>query len=148
MLKIIDLHASVDGKEILKGITLTFNKGETHAIMGRNGCGKSTLSKVIAGHPAYEVTSGDIQVFSQGAYVSILEMEPEERAALGLFVGFQSPISIPGLDNESFLRTVTNTQRERLGQERMDAVDFRDFVLEKMSVLGLAEEFLKRGVNN
>lgn len=148
MLKIIDLHASVDGKEILKGITLTFNKGETHAIMGRNGCGKSTLSKVIAGHPAYEVTSGDIQVLSDGAYVSVLEMEPEERAALGLFVGFQSPISIPGLDNESFLRTVTNTQRERLGQERMDPVDFRDFVLEKMDVLGLTEEFLKRGVNN
>lgn len=148
MLKIINLHASVEGKEILKGISITFNKGEIHAIMGRNGCGKSTLAKVIAGHPAYEITDGDIQVLSEGKYISIIEMEPEERAALGIFIGFQSPISIPGLDTESFLRTVTNTYRERLGQERFDAADFRDYILRKMSDLGLGEEFLKRGVNS
>lgn len=148
MLKIENLHVRIEEKEILKGISLEFKKGEIHAIMGRNGCGKSTLAKVIAGHPDYEVTDGDILIMQDGAYVSMLEMEPEERAALGVFVGFQTPVAIPGLDNESFLRTVYNNYRERHGLERMDAVDFREFVSEKMTNLSMGEEFLSRGVNS
>ncbi len=149
MLKIQNLSARIEEKEILFDVSLEFKKGEVHAIMGRNGCGKSTLAKVIAGHPDYEITGGDILMMNEsGEYVSILEMEPEERAHLGLFIGFQSPISIPGLDNESFLRTVYNNYRELKNLERMDVLDFHDFVLEKMNNLGMSEEFLKRGVNS
>lgn len=148
MLKITNLHVSVEEKEILKGISIEFKKGEIHAVMGRNGCGKSTLAKVIAGHPCYEVTKGDIEIMVDGKYTSILEMDPDVRASLGIFVGFQSPVAIPGLDNESFLRTVYNSFRERQGQERMDAVDFREYVLKNMDNLGLGEEILKRGVNS
>ncbi|MGL4389051.1 MAG: Fe-S cluster assembly ATPase SufC [Brevinema sp.] len=148
MLKVENLSVAIEDKQILFDISLEFKKGEIHAIMGRNGCGKSTFSKVLAGHPDYEIISGDILLMNkEGKYESILEMEPEERAHAGLFVGFQSPISIPGLDNESFLRTVFNNYREMNGQERMDAIDFRDFILEKMTNLGMSEEFLKRGVN-
>ncbi|MGL4394736.1 MAG: Fe-S cluster assembly ATPase SufC [Brevinema sp.] len=149
MLKVENLSVAIEDKQILFDVSLEFKKGEVHAIMGRNGCGKSTFSKVLAGHPDYEVTSGDILLMNkEGKYESILEMEPEERAHAGLFVGFQSPIAIPGLDNESFLRTVYNNHRELNGQERMDAIDFRDFILEKMTNLGMSEEFLKRGVNS
>lgn len=148
MLKVENLCASVDDKQILKNLSLEFKKGEIHAIMGRNGCGKSTLSKVIAGHPDYEVTSGDILLMNkQGKYESILELEPEERAEKGLFIGFQTPVSIPGLDNESFLRTVFNQLRERKGQERMDPFDFRKFIVDKMEKLGMSPEFLSRGLN-
>jgi len=149
MLKIENLSVRIEEKEILFDISLEFKKGEIHAIMGRNGCGKSTLAKVIAGHPDYEITSGDILIMNkEGNYESILELEPEERAHLGLFVGFQSPIAIPGLDNESFLRTVYNNHRELQGSDRMDAMDFREFISEKMDDLGMGEEFLKRGVNS
>lgn len=149
MLKIQNLSARIEEKEILFDISLEFKKGEVHALMGRNGSGKSTLAKVIAGHPDYEVTNGDISIMNEaGEYVSILEMEPENRAHLGLFIGFQSPIAIPGLDNESFLRTVYNNYRELKEQDRMDPLDFHDFVLEKMDNLGMSEEFLKRGVNS
>lgn len=149
MLKVENLSVAIEDKQILSDISIEFKKGEIHAIMGRNGCGKSTFSKVLAGHPDYEVLSGDILMMNeQGKYESILEMEPEERAHAGLFIGFQSPIAIPGLDNESFLRTVFNNYREMKGLERMDAIDFRDFILEKMNNLGMNEEFLKRGVNS
>lgn len=150
MLKIENLSVSLeDGKEILSNISLEFKKGKVHAIMGRNGSGKSTLAKVIAGHPDYEVTGGDILFMNEkGDYESILELAPEERSHLGIFIGFQSPISIPGLDNESFLRTVYNNYRERKNEERMDAIDFREFLIEKMDRLGMSEEFLRRGVNS
>lgn len=148
MLKIENLSAGVDGKQILNDLSLEFKKGEIHAIMGRNGCGKSTLSKVIAGHPDYTVTSGDILMMNEGgAYESIMGLEPEERAHRGLFIGFQSPISIPGLDNESFLRTMYNQLQERKGQPRLDAFDFRKFITQKMDKLGMGEEFLNRGLN-
>ncbi|MGL4562633.1 MAG: Fe-S cluster assembly ATPase SufC [Brevinema sp.] len=149
MLKVENLSVAIEDKQILFDISMEFKKGQIHAIMGRNGCGKSTFSKVLAGHPDYEVIAGDILLMNnQGSYESILEMEPEERAQAGLFIGFQSPIAIPGLDNESFLRTVYNNHREIQGEERMDAVDFHDFILEKMTNLGMSEEFLKRGVNS
>ncbi len=148
MLKVENLCASVEDKPILKDLSLEFKKGEIHAIMGRNGCGKSTLSKVIAGHPDYEVTGGDILFMNeQGKYESILELEPEERAQKGIFIGFQTPVAIPGLDNESFLRTMYNQLREREGKERMDAFDFRKFILGKMEKLNMGEEFLNRGLN-
>ncbi|MGL4366717.1 MAG: Fe-S cluster assembly ATPase SufC [Brevinemataceae bacterium] len=149
MLKIQNLSVSIDEKPILTGVSLEFKKGEIHAIMGRNGCGKSTLTKVIAGHPDYEVTEGDILFLNkQNEYESILEMDPEERAHLGIFVGFQNPVAIPGLNNESFLRTVYNNIREIKGLERVDAIEFREFISEKMNHLGMGEEFLTRGVNS
>lgn len=149
MIKIDNLSVSIDGKQILSGVSLEFKRGSIYAIMGRNGSGKSTLTKVIAGHPDYEVTSGDISVQDQnGSVQSILDMDPEKRAHLGIFVSFQNPVSIPGLDNEGFLRTVYNNYRERNGLERMDALDFRAFILEKMNKLGMSEEFLERGLNS
>jgi Fe-S cluster assembly ATP-binding protein len=148
-LKIDQLCAGITGKEILHNVTMHFKSGQVHAIMGRNGCGKSTLSKVLAGHPDYEVTSGSITwINNQGEAIDVLALEPEERTQLGLFIGFQSPIAINGLDNESFLRTVYNTIQEAKGQSRMDAIDFRAFILEKMANLSLGEQFLHRGVNS
>ncbi|MGL4524417.1 MAG: Fe-S cluster assembly ATPase SufC [Spirochaetia bacterium] len=148
MLKIEKLCANIGDKKIIKDLSLEFKKGEIHAIMGRNGCGKSTLSKVIAGHPDYEVTSGDVLLMNEkGQYESILELEPEERAYKGIFIGFQTPVSIAGLDNESFLRTVYNHLQERQGKIRIDAFDFHEFITSKMEKLGMSEEFLTRGLN-
>ena len=109
MLEIIDLHASVDGTSLLKGVNFTVKKGEIHAVMGPNGAGKSTLAKVLAGHPAYEVTQGDIRING----VSVLEMEPDARAFAGLFMGFQYPVEIPGVGNIQFLQTALNAKHRK-----------------------------------
>ena len=113
LLEIKDLHAGIEGKEILKGLNLTVNKGEVHAIMGPNGSGKSTLSKVLAGHPSYEVLSGE--VFYEGK--NLLELEPDERAREGVFLAFQYPVEVPGVSNSQFLRLAYNEKMKHLGQE-------------------------------
>lgn len=145
MLKIINLHAKVEGEEveILKGLNLEVKKGEVHAIMGPNGSGKSTLSKVIAGHPAYEVTQGQILFDGQ----DIMEMDPEERARLGLFLAFQYPIEIPGVNNQTFLRMSYNAIATANGEEEMDPLEFEDFVKGKLADIKMDESFLNRSVN-
>ncbi|MCH8556466.1 MAG: Fe-S cluster assembly ATPase SufC [Balneolia bacterium] len=145
MLKIIDLHARVEGEEIeiLKGINLEINKGEVHAIMGPNGSGKSTLAKVIAGHPAYEVTSG--QVLFEGE--DILEMDPDERARLGLFLAFQYPVEVPGVSNSMLIREAVNAVRKERGQEEFDPLEFEDFIIDKLKLVEMDEKFLDRSVN-
>ncbi len=143
MLTIRDLHATIDGNEILKGINLEVNKGEIHAIMGPNGSGKSTLAKVIAGHPEYEVTQG--QILLEGE--DVLEMDPEERAQKGLFLAFQYPVEIPGVNNSTFLRQALNAVREKQGKEEFDPLEFDDYIREKLKVVDMDPEFLKRSVN-
>lgn len=145
MLKIIDLHARVEGenKEILKGLNLEVNPGEVHAIMGPNGSGKSTLSKVVAGHPNYEVTSG--QILFEGE--DLLEMDPEERARMGLFLAFQYPVEIPGVNNLTFLRMAYNALAEANGQEEMDPLEFEDFVSTKLKNIKMDASFMDRSVN-
>jgi Fe-S cluster assembly ATP-binding protein len=143
MLEVKNLHASVDGKEILRGIDLTVEAGEVHAIMGPNGSGKSTLAQVLAGRDAYEVTEG--QVLYQGK--DLLDMDPEERAREGLFLAFQYPVEIPGVSNTYFLRAALNAIRKHRGQEEVDAMDFLALVKEKMNVLHIDQELLKRPVN-
>ena len=123
MLKIRDLHAAIDGNEILRGINLTINKGEVHAIMGPNGSGKSTLAKVLAGHPDYEVTAGE--VLYEGR--NLLEMSPDERAREGVFMAFQYPIEIPGVSNAQFLRLMYNENRSILGK-RTRSLEFKDLL--------------------
>lgn len=144
MLKINNLHASINGTPILHGVSLTINRGEIHAIMGPNGGGKSTLAKVIAGHPAYEVTDGEILLDD----VSILEMEPEDRAKAGLFLAFQYPVEIPGVSNASFLRHSVNNIRKARGQEEYDPLEFDDFVQEKMKMISMDPKYLDRAVND
>jgi Fe-S cluster assembly ATP-binding protein len=145
MLKIIDLHARVEGenKEILKGLNLEVNPGEVHAIMGPNCSGKSTLSKVVAGHPNYEVTSG--QILFEGE--DLLEMDPEERARMGLFLAFQYPVEIPGVNNLTFLRMAYNALAEANGQEEMDPLEFEDFVSTKLKNIKMDASFMERSVN-
>lgn len=143
MLKIIDLHANVEGDEILKGINLEIKAGEVHAIMGPNGSGKSTLSKVIAGHPAYEVTSG--QVLFEGQ--DILELDPDERARLGIFLAFQYPVEVPGVSNAMLIRQGVNNVRRERGQEELDPLEFEDFIREKLELVEMDEKFLDRSVN-
>ena len=143
MLKINNLHASIEGNEILRGINLEINAGEIHAIMGPNGSGKSTLAKVIAGHPAYEVTKGD--VLFEGK--NILDMDPEERAQLGLFLAFQYPIEIPGVTNQTFLRQSYNSVKRARGEEELDPIEFDDYVREKLKIVEMESEFLNRSVN-
>ncbi|MEM9541433.1 MAG: Fe-S cluster assembly ATPase SufC [Cyanobacteria bacterium P01_E01_bin.42] len=138
-----DLQANVEGTPILKGVNLEVKAGEIHAIMGRNGSGKSTFSKVLSGHPAYEVTGGEI-IF-QGE--NILELEPEERALKGVFLAFQYPLEIPGVSNLDFLRVAYNSRRKHFGQEELDAFDFEDLVEEKLSVVQMEASFLERSVN-
>ncbi len=143
MLEIKGLHAGVEGKEILKGINLTINAGEVHAIMGPNGSGKSTLAAVVAGRDGYEVTAG--QVLYQGK--DLLEMEPEERAREGVFLAFQYPVEIPGVNSAYFLKAALNEIRKHRGLPDLDAMDFLALVKDKMKVLDLREDFLKRSVN-
>ncbi|MCX6990431.1 MAG: Fe-S cluster assembly ATPase SufC [Chlamydiae bacterium] len=143
MIEIKDLHASTDGKEILKGLTLSIKAGEIHAIMGPNGAGKSTLAKVLAGDPSYEITSGEVWFKGQ----NILEMAPEERAHLGLFMGFQYPLEIPGISNVQFLLSCYNAKRKAHGETLVSEEQFQSILEEKMDVLEMKKEFLDRSVN-
>src|SRR5579871_689411 len=144
LLEIRKLHAKVaDGQEILKGIDLTVNAGEVHAVMGPNGSGKSTLSQVLAGRETYQVTSGE--VLYQGK--DLLSLPPEERAAQGVFLAFQYPIEIPGVGNLYFLRTALNALRKKRGLEELDAMDFLSIAKEKMKSVEMDQTFLNRSVN-
>jgi Fe-S cluster assembly ATP-binding protein len=143
MLEIKNLHASVDGKEILRGVDLEVNAGEVHAIMGPNGSGKSTLAQVLAGRDTFEVTQGE--VLYQGK--DLLDMDPEERAREGIFLAFQYPVEIPGVSNTYFLRAAVNAVRKHRGLEEYDAMDFLTLVKEKMKVLHIDQSLLSRPVN-
>lgn len=143
MLQITDLHAEVAGKPILKGLSLTVNAGEIHAIMGPNGAGKSTLGYTLGGRPGYEVTGGSVLFDGQ----DLLELEPHERAAAGLFLGFQYPVEIPGVSNVQFLREAANAQRKARGQEPLSGGEFLKLAREKAGLLRMDMEMLKRPVN-
>lgn len=143
MLEIKNLHATVDGKPILKGLDLTVPAGEVHAIMGPNGAGKSTLSYVLAGREGYEVTQGTVLFRGR----DLLAMEPEERAAAGMFLAFQYPVEIPGVSNMTFLKTALNALRKGRGDAELDAMQFLKLVRAKTKTLGMSEEMLKRAVN-
>ena len=143
LLKIDNLHASVGGKHILRGLDLAVNAGEVHAIMGPNGAGKSTLGYVLAGREGYEATAGS--VLFEGK--DLLGLEPEERAAAGVFLAFQYPVEIPGVNNTYFLRAALNAQRRQRGEPELDSMQFLKRVREKMAVLHMRDDLLHRGVN-
>ena len=143
MLKIENLHVRVAGKDILKGLSLDVKAGEVHAIMGPNGAGKSTLGNIIAGREGYEVVEGSVML--EG--VDLLALEPEERAAAGVFLAFQYPVEIPGVNNTYFLRTALNAQRKARGEAELDSMQFLKRVREKLAVLDLKDELLHRAVN-
>ncbi len=143
MLSIVNLHARVEDKEILRGINLQVRAGEVHAIMGPNGSGKSTLAGVLAGRDAFEVTEGDVQFEGK----NLLDMSPEDRAGQGLFLAFQYPVEIPGVSNTYFLRAALNAIRKHRGQEELDAAGFLKLVKEKLKVLHIGDDLLKRPVN-
>lgn len=147
MIKIENLHAHVDGNEILKGIDLEIKAGEVHAIMGPNGSGKSTLSKVIAGHPSYEVSEGKIEYKLNNKWRDLAELEPAERAQAGIFLGFQYPIEIPGVTNLTFLLESFNEICKAQGTAQMSEADFRAFLAPKLELLEMKESFLDRPVN-
>jgi Fe-S cluster assembly ATP-binding protein len=143
MLQITDLHASVEGKEILKGVSLTINDGEVHAVMGPNGSGKSTLANVIAGREAYDVTSGTVTLDGK----DLLDMDPEARAGEGVFMAFQYPVEIPGVSMSYFLRAAVNAVRKYRGQPEIDAITFMRMLKDTANRLGLSAELLARSVN-
>jgi Fe-S cluster assembly ATP-binding protein len=143
ILEIKDLSAGVEGKQILKGVSLTLNAGEVHAVMGPNGSGKSTLAAVLAGRDGYEVISG--QVIYRGH--DLLELDPEERAREGLFLAFQYPVEIPGVNSTYFLKAALNEIRKHRGEAELDAMEFLELVREKMKLLELKDDLLKRSVN-
>jgi Fe-S cluster assembly ATP-binding protein len=143
LLKIENLHAEIDGKEILKGLSLEVNAGEVHAIMGPNGAGKSTLGYVLGGRPGYEVTSGAVSFEGQ----DLLEMAPHERAAAGLFLGFQYPVEIPGVSNVQFLREALNAQRKGRGEAPLSGGEFLKLARAQADLLSMDQEMLKRPVN-
>jgi Fe-S cluster assembly ATP-binding protein len=143
MLEINNLHARVEDKEILRGINLTVNAGEVHAIMGPNGSGKSTLAGVLAGRDAFEVTAGEVKYLGK----DLLDMDPEERAREGIFLAFQYPVEIPGVSNTYFLRAAVNAIRKHRGEEEMDAAKFLRLVKEKMKLVRISDDLLKRPVN-
>lgn len=143
MLEIHNLHATIGGKEILKGISLTINDGEIHALMGTNGAGKSTLSNVIVGNPAYEVTEGSITFNGK----DLLAMKPEERAREGIFMSFQTPIEIPGVSMTNFMRAAVNARREAQGKEPLKSTDFLKLMREKRKLVGIDQKLMNRSVN-
>jgi len=144
MLEIKDLKATIKGKEILKGINLSVNNGEIHAVMGRNGSGKSTLANIIAGRDSYDVTSGDILYNNK----SILNDTPEDRALEGIFMSFQYPVTIPGVNNTYFLKAALNAKRKHQGKAELDAVEFLDLIRKKLQIVGMEEKYLHRAVND
>ncbi|MDD9931835.1 MAG: Fe-S cluster assembly ATPase SufC [Candidatus Marinimicrobia bacterium] len=144
MLEIKNLHAGVDGKEILKGISLTINPGELHAIMGRNGSGKSTLANVITGRDQYDVTSGSVTYNG----VDLLDMPPEDRALAGIFMSFQYPVVIPGVNNTYFLRAALNAKLKHQGLNEINAADFMRLIREKLKLVNMDEKYLSRAVND
>ena len=144
ILEIKNLHAGVEGKQILKGLDLTLRAGEVHAIMGPNGSGKSTLASILAGRDGYEVTEGSVTYLGK----DLLDMDPEVRAREGVFLAFQYPIEIPGVNTTYFLKAAVNEIRKHRGESELDAMEFLQFVKEKMKVLHLPDDFLKRSVND
>ena len=143
MIKIVNLHVEVEGNKILKGINLEVNAGETHAIMGPNGSGKSTLAQVIAGHEDYDVTEGNVEYLGK----DLLEMDVDERACEGVFLAFQYPVELPGVNNTYFLKSALNAQRKYHGKTEIDAMEFIDLIGDKIKLLNLKESLLKRPVN-
>jgi len=144
MIKIKDLHANIEGKEILRGINLEVNAGEVHTIMGPNGSGKSTLANVLAGHESYEVTKGTVEFEGK----ELLELDPDERAREGLFLAFQYPIEIPGVSNATFLKTAINEIRKHHGKDEISAKDFLALIKEKAKILGMDNSLISRSVNS
>jgi len=144
MLEIKDLHAGFDGNEILKGISLSVQKGEIHAVMGPNGSGKSTLAKILSGHPSYETMSGEVTFNGE----NLLEMEAEDRSLAGIFMGFQYPVEVPGVNNAEFLRMAHNARRIKAGDEEIDPLDFDDLLTEKMKMLGMEKKYKERNLND
>ena len=143
ILEVKDLYVSINDNEILKNLNLKINKGEIHAIMGPNGSGKSTFSKVLAGHPAYSIVTGDI--FFNGS--SILNLEPEHRSHLGIFLAFQYPVEIPGVSNEDFLRLAYNSKQQFYQKPELDPIEFANIINEKLDTINMLPKFLTRNVN-